>query len=179
MHLTHSELERAAFAFATAAHAGQARKYTAEPYICHPAPVVGILKDAGVTDEAILAAAWLHDTVEDNAAIENSHIRLVFGDRVAQLVDEVTDPSRPEDGNRATRKAIDREHLAKASAAGQTIKLADLISNTGSITLHDPDFAVVYMREKRDLLPLLADGNTALFAKAKALVDDYFNKKAA
>ena len=52
--------------FATAAHeaAGNVRKYTFEPYIVHPAEFVEILKGVPHTDE-MLAAAWLHDVVED------------------------------------------------------------------------------------------------------------------
>ena len=61
-----TELETRARLFATAAHAavGQLRKYTHEPYIVHPAEVASIVKTVAHT-EAMIAAAWLHDTVED------------------------------------------------------------------------------------------------------------------
>ena len=54
-------------------------------------------------------------------------MRLVFGDAITDLVLEVTDVSRPSDGKRAARKEEDREHLARSSAGGATIKLGDLI----------------------------------------------------
>src|ERR1700712_4335896 len=129
-------IERARL-FAAAAHAGQARKYTNEPYINHPAAVVALVASRPHTPE-MLAAGWLHDSVEDtNVTI--GQIRHLFGDTVARLVDELTDVSRPEDGSRSNRKALDRAHTAKACPDAKTIKLADLIDNTQSIA--DPDQA--------------------------------------
>jgi len=107
----HTLIERAA-RFAAEAHAGQRRKYTGEPYAEHPFRVAQMV--AAVTaDPCVVAAALLHDTVEDTP-VSDSDIRRLFGDRVADLVAEVTDVSRPEDGNRKTRKALDRDHLARA-----------------------------------------------------------------
>ena len=135
------DLTRAARAFAAKAHEGQVRKYTGEPYIVHPVEVMEIVSTV-TDDEEMLVAALLHDVVEDTA-VTVEDLRAQFGDRVATLVDELTDKSRPEDGNRKARKAIDRAALAEASAAAQTIKLADMISNTRSIVEHDPKFAEV------------------------------------
>ncbi|RXM22001.1 bifunctional (p)ppGpp synthetase/guanosine-3',5'-bis(diphosphate) 3'-pyrophosphohydrolase, partial [Citrobacter sp. AAK_AS5] len=84
---------------------------------------------ASVTDDPeMIAAAWLHDIVEDTPA-SFLDLEKEFGPRVAELVGELTDVSRPSDGNRATRKSIDRAHLAGASARGKTVKLADLLDN--------------------------------------------------
>jgi (p)ppGpp synthase/HD superfamily hydrolase len=152
--------------FATAAHAavGQLRKYTFEPYIVHPAEVAGIVAEAGGTPEMI-AAAWLHDTVEDTG-VTSELIRAEFGDEVATLVGWLTDVSRPDHGNRAARKAVDRAHTAAAPAEAQTIKLADLICNTKSIVAHDPKFAVTYLAEKRELLEVMTKGNPSLRERA-------------
>ena len=148
--------------FATAAHAavGQLRKYTFEPYIVHPAEVAAIVEEYGGTPEMI-AAAWLHDTVEDTG-VTSELIRKEFGDEVADLVGWLTDVSRPDHGNRAQRKAVDRAHTAAAPAAAQTIKLADLICNTRSIMLHDAKFAVTYLAEKRLLLEVMTKGDPRL-----------------
>lgn len=156
--------------FATAAHAavGQLRKYTYEPYIVHPAEVVSIVKSVEHTDE-MAAAAWLHDVVEDTG-VTIEIIRAEFGEKVAELVGWLTDVSRPDHGNRAARKAVDRAHTAMAPAEAQTIKLADLISNCTSIKEHDAAFAKVYFEEKRLLLEVLTKGNAALHVRAKALV---------
>jgi len=140
-------------AFATRAHTGQVRKYTGEPYIMHPIEVSEIVARHNGSKEMI-AAALLHDVVEDTD-ININEIRAEFGDIVANLVDDLTDISKLEDGNRAFRKGLDREHTANASAAAMAVKAADLISNTKSIVAHDPSFAKVYLQEKRALLGVM------------------------
>ena len=100
--------------FATMAHGDQKRKYTGEPYIVHPIAVSEIVKTVPHTDEMI-AAALLHDVVEDTPfTIDDINDR--FGNKVAELVSWLTDVSRPEDGNRKTRKSLDREHIVEAPA---------------------------------------------------------------
>lgn len=159
-------------AFAEAAHAavGQKRKYTNEDYIVHPREVAQIVASVPHTRE-MLMASLLHDVVEDtNVTIEQ--IREEFGDVVADLVSDLTDVSKPEDGNRAIRKAKDLEHTANASADAQTIKLADLLSNTKSIVAHDANFARIYLAEKSKMLDVLTKGDATLHARAvQALLD--------
>jgi len=162
--------------FSTAAHTGQTRKYTNEPYVTHPVAVADIL--ASVTDdEHVIAAGLLHDVVEDTSTTLDE-VKRNFGSQVSQLVREVTSISTSADGDRAQRKAIDRAHVANASARGKTIKLADIIHNLETIVQFDPKFAKTYMHEKRDLLTVLTEGNTILYARAKALIDDYFSEGA-
>jgi (p)ppGpp synthase/HD superfamily hydrolase len=164
------DMEESARIFATAAHYGQKRKYTNEPYINHPAEVVKILKtlvdDRTVTSEMI-QAAWLHDVVEDTS-ITIDIILKVFGTEVAILVEMLTDKSSKADGNRAARKQIDLEHTALASPDAQTIKLADLIDNSKSIIERDPEFAKVYLQEKKALLEVLKEGDQRLWRIAYA-----------
>jgi (p)ppGpp synthase/HD superfamily hydrolase len=124
---------------------GQLRKYTGDPYIVHPAEVASQVAAWGGTDEQI-AAAWLHDVVEDTG-VSIDTVRAEFGDAVADLVAWLTDVSQLSDGNRAVRKAIDRQHAAAAPAEAQLIKCADICSNTVSIAEHDAKFAEVYLRE--------------------------------
>lgn len=130
----------------------------------HPAAVAKLVCSVS-RDECMIMAALLHDTVEDTD-VTIDIIELEFGHRVANLVSDLTDVSKPENGNRETRKAIDREHTAKASPDAKTIKLADLIDNTKSIVEHDPDFAVVYLKEKELLLEVLTDGSAILYGIA-------------
>lgn len=157
--------------FATAAHAavGQLRKYTNEPYIVHPFEVAMTVKQVGGTPEMI-AAAYLHDTVEDTH-VTHETIEREFGPEVAEMVFFLTDVSKPEMGNRARRKAIDREHIAKADAKVQTIKLADIIANCTSIIKYDPEFAKVYLEEKRLLLEVLTKGDKILLDRARKIVN--------
>lgn len=163
-----ADLTNRALIFAAEAHGsiGQTRKYTGEPYIVHPIEVMMLVR-AHDGSEAMQAAALLHDVVEDTTQTL-ADVFNAFGASVANLVDELTEPKR--DGNRATRKAAEVERLSKISGCGQTIKLADLISNTRSIVQHDPGFAKVYLREKAALLDVLTKGNPALLEMAWALM---------
>ncbi|MDX1522823.1 MAG: HD domain-containing protein [Anaerolineae bacterium] len=163
-------LEERAKQFAARAHGSidQRRKYTNEPYINHPAAVVELVKSVPHTPEMI-AAAWLHDTVEDTPTT-NAQIASEFGPHVALLVSMLTDVSRPDDGVRKVRKALDRAHTALASPEAKTIKLADLIDNSRSIVERDPRFAEVYLEEKRLLLDVLAEGDPSLWAAANDMV---------
>ncbi len=124
------DLVRNARLFATEQHQriDQRRKYSNKPYDVHLKAVADIV--AGVTaDQEMIAAAWLHDAVEDTqATIED--IGRKFGPAIALLVEELTDVSRPGDGNRAARKLLDLRHTAQASVRAKTIKLADLIDNS-------------------------------------------------
>ena len=156
--------------FATAAHAavGQTRKYTGEPYVVHPIEVSELVASVNGT-EAMVAAALLHDVLEDTEVTVDL-LEEQFGSKVADLVLWLTDISRPEDGNRSARKALDRQHSAVAPAAAQTIKVADLISNTRSIVAHDPGFAKVYLEEKRLLLDVLTRADPTLLTIAREQV---------
>lgn len=157
--------------FAERVHATQVRKYSGEPYAVHLREVAGLCAEVGCRDE-VIAAAWLHDAKEDQD-VTDAELQELFGAEVARLVEEVTDQSRPADGNRDARKTIDREHVGRASPEGKTIKLADLISNSKSIVARDPHFAVTYMREKRLLIPLLKEGNRVLYSRALDLLERY------
>lgn len=169
-------LEDRARRYATKAHAeaGQRRKYTDEPYIVHPAAVVELVRSVSHT-EAMLAAAWLHDTVEDTPGTL-SDIRNHFGDEVATLVEMLTDHHLPETENRTARKIAHFRHTAQASAAAQTIKLADIIDNTRSIIQFDARFARVYLVEKRVQISLLTDGATELWQQASIIIERGINQ---
>ena len=160
-----------AIKFATEAHGDQKRKYTGEPYITHPIAVMEIVRTVPHTEE-MLVAAVLHDTVEDTP-VTLADIKAEFGTKVMKLVEGLTDVSRPEDGNRKTRKAMDRAHTAKQSAEVQTIKLADLIHNTESIGRFDPKFYKVYREEKIRILDILKLGDRSLMHIAQQQVGGF------
>lgn len=164
-----------AICFCRAAHCavGQKRKYTGEDYYHHPEEVALLLHDTLLekSTDVMIAAALCHDLAEDTG-ITLEFIELNLGKEVAVLVEMLTDISKPEDGNRAKRKEIDRQHTAKASPEAKTIKLADLISNSRSIVKHDKDFARVYIKEKELLLEVLTEGDATLYATAKQIVED-------
>ncbi|MCP1404300.1 HD domain-containing protein [Achromobacter insolitus] len=156
-----------AMSFAREIHKDQRRKYTNNPYTDHLAEVAGIV--ATVADDlmapydVICATAWLHDCVEDQAVCLWD-IESQFGTLVAIGVSGLSDI---EQGNRAERKRLSRERLAQCSDWIQTIKVADLISNTSSIVQHDPKFAVTYLEEKRLLLDVLTKADPRLLQIAR------------
>lgn len=166
------EAVMAAARFAADAHraVGQERKYVGGPYIVHPLEVALLVAGAGEGAGAV-AAALLHDVVEDTERTL-AEVEAAFGEDIARIVKGLTDTSTPADGNRAARKAKDRARLAAANAKVQTVKLADLISNSRSIIAHDPKFARVYLKEKAALLDVLTLGDPTLMAAARQLLDD-------
>ena len=173
----HSMAIDEAHGFAAAAHLRQKRKYTGEPYHTHCFAVAALVRQH-TDDPSVVVAAVLHDTIEDTEVTCDDLARL-FGERVADLVLEVTNASRPEDGNRASRKGIDRLHLAGSSPEGATIKLADIIDNAGSIAAHDPTFARVYLEEKRAALEVLRHGNAELWKQAERTLSEARDRLAA
>jgi hypothetical protein len=166
------DIIRRAKDFAVRAHTSivHLRKYTKAPYATHLEGVVGLV--ASVTnDPATLAAAWLHDVVEDTpVTIED--VEREFGRTVAGMVESLTDVSRPLDGNRAARKQRDRLHLTRATPAAKTIKLADLIDNCRDICWNDERFAPIYLEEMLGLLEVLGDGDPRLYRQAQEAHDE-------
>ena len=162
--------------FAQAAHEGQQRKYTHEPYINHCLNVMQLVSMA-TTDTEMIAAAVLHDTIEDTS-VDYNVLRRKFGSGVANLVVELTDVyTLPEHGNRKVRKEKEKDRLATISHRAQTIKLADLIDNTSTISKYDKSFAKVYMNEKLQLLEVLKEGDNFLWDAAYKIVNDYYQEE--
>jgi len=153
--------------FAIKAHSriNQRRKYSLEPYDVHLRDVANLLSQI-TDDKDIIAAAWLHDIVEDTP-ITHEEIEKEFGREISKLIIELTDITKPSDGNRKTRKNIELKRLATISKRAKTIKLADLIDNATDISIHDPKFAIVFLSEMEEMLKVLEGGEPALFQKAK------------
>lgn len=137
--------------FAWAAHAGQVRRYTGEPYVCHPITVAHMVESEGGS-RAEIVAALLHDVVEDTP-VTLSEVAGNFGVNVADLVAWLTDTAT---GNRTERNEQNVVKWSRAPLSAVTVKLADLIDNTRSIARYDPKFARVYIPEKRAILKAMA-----------------------
>ncbi|MBR2089887.1 MAG: bifunctional (p)ppGpp synthetase/guanosine-3',5'-bis(diphosphate) 3'-pyrophosphohydrolase [Fibrobacter sp.] len=119
-----------AIVFAVKAHAGTERRGKAFPYIVHPLEAVEIVATM-TTDQELLAAAALHDTVEDTD-VTLDDIRREFGDRVAKLVEEESDVfmegvSEADSWHERKQAAIDR--LSRASRDAKMVALGDKLSN--------------------------------------------------
>lgn len=167
--------------FAAKAHGEQRRKFADEPYIAHPIRVMEICKEV-TGDTAILAAALLHDVVEDTP-VNKKQIKdylLTIMDaakaqRTVQLVDELTDryvKANYPQWNRRKRKTKEAERLAQTSAASQTIKYADIIDNSAEIAHQETDFAKVFLQECNALLKTMNKGNQQLYQRALETVQE-------
>lgn len=154
---------------------GQIRKYSGEPYIVHPVAVANILVMHGNPTQDMVVASLLHDTVEDTNTTLHEIIQ-EFGVSVADLVYWLTDVAKPEDGNRAKRMAINRDHIAKAPAAAQTIKAADIIHNVKSIVKYNKGFAYKYVPEKRDVCRVLTKADPALMRLLETTLSEAENE---
>ncbi len=125
-----------ALEFCVNAHRGQFRDGNAAlPYACHPVEVMLTLRHfAGVTDEVVLTATLLHDTVEDTD-VQLEDIQREFGDDVAALVAEVTrvEPERPEGMSKMDfwrlRTGLLLDEIGRMSQNARLIKLSDRLSN--------------------------------------------------
>lgn len=132
---------------------GQTRKYTGEPYHVHPISVAELVQSR-TDDQEIVAAAYLHDVLEDVAPTMPQYgadaIRAAFGERVLSIVVELTNEYTKEnypEMNRKARKQAEAERLAKASEGAKIIKRADLFDNSKSI----PESFSAWIQEKETL----------------------------
>ena len=129
-----TELLDRAIIFAVQAHAGTERRGKGFPYIVHPMEVMEIVATM-TTDQELLAAAALHDTVEDTD-VTVDQIRAEFGDRIALLVADESE-ERPEGVSEEEswhdRKQAAIDHLAKASHDAKIVALGDKLSNIRAI----------------------------------------------
>ena len=135
-----TELLDRAILFAVRAHAGTERRGKGFPYIVHPMEAMEIVATM-TPDQELLAAAALHDTVEDTD-VTVDQIRAEFGDRIANLVaaesDVFTEGVSEEDSWHARKQAA-IERLAKAPHDAKIVALGDKLSNMRAIAR---DYAV-------------------------------------
>ena len=127
---THMELVLQAAAFAAEKHRNQRRKdEEASPYINHPIQLAYILVQADIEDPVVLAAALLHDTIEDtNTTLDE--LEIVFGYEITNIVAECSDDKRL---TKLERKQAQVDHAAHISHKAKLVKLADKIANVSDM----------------------------------------------
>jgi guanosine-3',5'-bis(diphosphate) 3'-pyrophosphohydrolase len=162
--------------FAADKHRGQTRKDAAgTPYINHPIAVAHLLSDfAGVDDIKVIAAALLHDTVEDTDTTVDD-IEEEFGREVRDIVIEVTDDkSLPS----ARRKQLQIEHAAGLSHGARLVKLADKICNLQDIISRPPvTWSLERKREYFEWARAVIDQLRGTNAKLETLFDEVYQQK--
>jgi (p)ppGpp synthase/HD superfamily hydrolase len=124
-----SGLAREAYELLLSRHEGQRQKVNGRPYVEHPIAVAAAVYDAGF-DPELVAAALLHDIVEDSDTSVDE-VRDRFGDRVADLVEAMTDPAEVDPYDR--RKALHRKRIAAAGRDAVAIFAADKLNNVRAL----------------------------------------------
>lgn len=146
-----------ALAHAIGAHAGQFRKNGITPYVVHSIGVADITFAHGGDDEQVIAALF-HDEVEDCCEVGESKadraqkIANLWGVEVSMIVWDLTNTSKDDapELNRAQRKQMDAERLARIPARSQLVKLADILYNVGDLDALEAGFARKFLKEKRN-----------------------------
>ena len=179
-----------AIIFAVRAHAGTERRGKGFPYIVHPMEAVEIVSTI-TPDQELLAAAALHDVVEDSG-VSVEELRKEFGDRVADIVASESDHFEPgvsEEDSWHARKRAAINRLAAASRDSKIVALGDKLSNMRAIArdysvqgnklwsifhANDPKDHEWHYRGLADSLRELED--TFAFKEFQSLIDNVFSK---
>ncbi|MFV0295640.1 MAG: HD domain-containing protein [Hyphomicrobiaceae bacterium] len=157
--------------FAADKHRDQRRKGVRNtPYINHPLEVAERLnRVAGIEDATVLAAALLHDTIEDTQTTK-SELACLFGDTIAELVDELTDPVGL---TWQARKRHEIDHAAHLSPTAKMIKLSDKTSNVSDTVSNPPsEWTLSRRRDYLEFAELVADGCRGV----NAALDEEFDR---
>lgn len=168
-----------ALVFAYRAHQGQVRKYSGDPYIIHPISVAELVRIHD-GDERMIAAAFLHDVIEDCGVVPDDLVSL-FGGEIVRIVVELTDvytSAAFPDKNRKARKNLERQRLSKVSSAAKIVKIADMIDNSRHMNA-EADFVDIYAKEKALLLNDLSPAHDRLAALARETLSHLLAQRAA
>jgi guanosine-3',5'-bis(diphosphate) 3'-pyrophosphohydrolase len=166
----HLTLLISAAAFAAQKHRTQRRKDAeASPYINHPIALAHVLaSEGGIEDVHVLAAALLHDTIEDTATTAEELLE-AFGETIAALVLEVTDDKTL---HKDERKRLQVEHAPHLSPGAKLVKLADKICNLRDIRNAPPaDWSLERRREYFDWARRVVEGLRGTHSRLEALFD--------
>ena len=165
-----------AIAFAAEKHRNQRRKDAeASPYINHPIALARVLAvEGGVTDAVVLAAAVLHDTIEDTQTTAEE-LRERFGEEITSVAQEVTDDKALD---RAERKRLQVEHASHLSSRAKLVKLADKICNVRDVASAPPaGWSLERRREYFDWAKQVVDGMRGIHPGLEAIFDQAYRAK--
>jgi guanosine-3',5'-bis(diphosphate) 3'-pyrophosphohydrolase len=165
-----------ALEFASVKHRDQRRKDAdASPYINHPIALANVLAgESGVTEDVVLVAAILHDTLEDTQTTPEE-LREHFGEKIAGIVEEVTDDKSLLKGE---RKRLQIEHAATISREAKLVKLADKICNVRDVACHPPaKWDLARRREYFDWAKAVVDNLRGTHAELERRFDEAYALK--
>jgi guanosine-3',5'-bis(diphosphate) 3'-pyrophosphohydrolase len=165
-----------AVAYAALKHRDQRRKDAeASPYVNHPIALADVLwNEGGVRDTVVIAAALLHDTIEDTTT-SAAEVRQLFGAKVAGIVGELTDDKKlPKE----RRKELQIEHAAHISKSAKLVKLADKICNLRDILASPPqDWPMERKRKYFDWANRVIDQIRGTNPKLERRFDQLYRKR--
>lgn len=154
-------LIRKAGHFARRAHWGQRRKYRSTPYSHHTFRVAQRVARHEIGSPVTVAAALLHDTVEDTK-VDSGLILREFGPDVSRLVHELTKLEQDKKLSRATRFGREIDRLKGISREAKVIKLFDRIDNVRESRQIADDFTKRYLKESAELAEAIGDADPEL-----------------
>lgn len=165
-----------AVAFAAGKHRDQRRKDAeAAPYINHPIALAQVLWTEGqVRDPTVIAAALLHDTIEDtDTTLEE--LKGAFGQEIAEVVEEVTDVKWLK---KRSRKKLQVARASRASQRAKLVKLADKICNLRDIIASPPaGWSLSRQREYFDWAKTVIDQVRGTNARLERKFDQLYRKR--
>jgi guanosine-3',5'-bis(diphosphate) 3'-pyrophosphohydrolase len=148
--------------------------WEASPYINHPIQLAYILVQADIEDPEVLAAALLHDTLEDTNTTHDE-IEIVFGHEIANIVAECSDDKRL---TKQERKQAQIDHAGKLSPKAKLVKLADKIANVSDIDGAPPaGWSLERKREYFDWAKAVVDRLRGTHAALEARFDAEYAKR--
>jgi GTP diphosphokinase / guanosine-3',5'-bis(diphosphate) 3'-diphosphatase len=162
--------------FAAHKHKDQRRKDAhASPYINHPIELANVLRQEGlVEDPQVIAAALLHDTIEDTET-SYGELRGQFGVQIAEMVAEVTDTKWLE---KRSRKRLQISKSARASHGARLVKLADKICNVRDIIASAPEgWSMARKREYFDWAKSVVDQIRGTNARLERRFDQLYRQR--
>lgn len=162
---TERDLIKLAADFATLKHKGQIRKFGKMPYISHPSTVADLVTKYSGSAEMI-AAAWLYDTLEDTNTSEEE-LREKFGDKVANLVVEI---SSPEISDKSQKGKYLADKMNTMSSEALTIKLADRLNNVSDLDKSSSNFQRLYPAETKFILDSLEEYGRPLNSQQQIII---------
>lgn len=172
---TRMEVVLRAAAFAADKHRKQRRKDAeASPYINHPIQLAYILVQADVEDPVVLAAALLHDTLEDTETTLEE-LQIVFGYEIAGIVDECSDDKNL---GKLARKQAQVDRASNISGRAKLVKLADKIANVNDLNDAPPaGWSLERKREYFDWAKRVVDQIRGTHAALEARFDAEFARR--
>lgn len=166
-----------AAAFAKEIHRNDRRRFNNSPFILHPMRVAGLVSLHDSCFDEMIAAAYLHDTVEDHGlAVTHFTIQTEFGLKISNLVRELTRPSKTLPNNHATRDDrlyLDLCHYQKVSAEAKIIKMYDRLDNLRECGGGPESWILRYCRETRELMEAIGDADHEICDEILELAESY------